>query len=109
MTFPDDRTMLSLASLGHASGGKYTPDGRTFARVQITDDTHRLWEVLDAEMYELERQGWIEMIEAKPDDPPDQAGVRVTTKGEYALTRWLQKNRRRVRELIDTHYPREAT
>lgn len=108
MTFPPDRAMLSLASLSHASGGKYTPDGRTFARVQITDETHRLWEILPAEMDELERQGWIEFLPPTPDDP-DAAPVRVTAKGEYALTRWLQQNRRRVRALIDTHYPREGT
>lgn len=99
--------MLSLASLSHASGGNYTHDGRTYARVQITEATVNLWEIRPTELDELERQGWVSLLPPGPDDPPDTALARVTEAGRYWLTRWLQKNRQRLRELIDTHYPRE--
>lgn len=106
MTFPPDRAMLSLASLSHASGGRYTPDGRTFARVQITDEAANLWEIRPAELDELERQGWVALLPPGPEDKPESALVRVTEAGRYWLTRWLQTNRARVRQLIDQHYPR---
>jgi hypothetical protein len=55
MTFPDDRTMLSLCMLDNASEGKSTPDGRQFASVQVRDDRMQLWQIDPAEIETLLR------------------------------------------------------
>lgn len=107
MIFPPDRAMLSLAALDQASVGRYTTDGRTLVRVYLTDDTVNLWDVLPGEMDDLEAEGWVELLPPGPDDPEHLATIAVTSKGRYALTRWLQKNRRQIRQLIETHYPKE--
>jgi len=100
MRFPSDRTMLSLASLDNASEGKSTPDGRQFAKVQVSDDHLRMWEIDPAELDTLEAEGWIDLLPPADDDQADTAKVQVTAKGRYALTRWVRKNYRRLPQLI---------
>ena len=100
MTFPTDRTMLSLAALDNASEGKSTPDGRQFARVQVSDGRLHLWEIAPAELDELERQGWVELVPPADGDEDDTAKVQVTDRGRYALTKWVRKHHRRLPQLI---------
>jgi hypothetical protein len=100
MTFPPDRTMLSLAALDNASEGKSTPDGRQFARVRVSDDRLQMWEIDPAEIDRLEAEGWVELLPPADDDEPDAAKVQVTAKGEYALHRWVRKHHRRIPQLI---------
>lgn len=100
MTFPPDRTMLSLAALDNASEGKSTPDGRQFAQVRVSDDRLQLWQIAPAEIDELERQGWLELLPPAEGDEGDTAKVLVTDKGGYALTKWVRKNHRRLPQLL---------
>lgn len=103
MTFPPDRAMLSLCFLDNASDGKYTPDGRQFAQVCVTDDKLQLWEIDPAEIDQLEAEGWLELLPPAEGDEDDKARMRVTPKGEYAVTKWVRHNRRRLAQLIRDH------
>jgi hypothetical protein len=103
MTFPPDRTMISLAALDNASAGKSTPDGRQFAEVRLTDDTLQLWEVAPDELDTLEAAGWVELLPPETDDPDDIAKIRVTKDGKYWVKRWVKLNRRRLPQLLRDH------
>ncbi len=104
-----DRLMLTLLSMSVASKGRYSPDGRQYVRVEI-DEKHRTeWEILPAEIDELERRGWCELLPPGPDDPPDQAKLKLTEKAGYWLKRWLKKNAHRLRDLLTQHTTATAT
>ena len=108
MRFPSDRCMLSLFSLDNARTGRFTPDGRQFAEVVLSDDAEALWEILPAELDELEAAGWVELLPPAEDDKPDTARAAVTPKGRYGLKRWVQQNRRRIGRLVDQYMPAET-
>lgn len=101
----DDRLMLTLLSMSVASRGRYTPDGRQFVRVEISDSERVEWEVLPAEIDELERRGWIELLPPAAGEPDDQAKVKLTDKADYWLHRWLKKNRKRLPGLLAAFAP----
>lgn len=104
-SYPDDRTMLTLASLAVSSRGRYSPDGGQYATVEVSEHQRVEWEIRPAELDELERLGWVELLPPRDDAPPDQAELRVTAKGDYWLTRWLKANRRRVPQLLMAFTP----
>ena len=103
MTFPSDRTMISLAALDNASEGKATADGRQYAEVKLTDDRISLWEIIPSELDRLEAEGWIDLIPPAADEPDDAARVSVTRKGKYAVERWIKMNRRRIPQLTQQY------
>lgn len=91
MNWPPPRTMFSLAALDNADGGKYTPDGRVFVEV-----SGGLWRVLGSEIDDLTARGWLDQL---PPRDQDTAVLAVTDAGRYWLTRWANKNKRRMTEL----------
>lgn len=100
-----DRLMLTLLSMSVASRGRYTPDGRQYVRVEISDTERVEWEVLPREIDELERREWIKLLPPRPDAPDDQAEILLTDAAKYWLHRWLKKNRRRLRALLEQYQP----
>jgi hypothetical protein len=93
VTFPAPRTMFSLAALDNADGGRFTPEGRVWVVVR-----GQLWEVLGAELDALAGLGWLDLL---PDAGDGTAAVRVTEKGRYWLTRWVNRNRGRLSQLAE--------
>lgn len=84
--------MLSLACLGECVGGYSTSDGRLV--VALPAGTR--WEILTAELDELERRGWVTLDPPKEGDAPNTARVRVTDAGSHWLKRWAKKNKREL-------------
>jgi hypothetical protein len=98
-----DRLMLTVLNMANADRDELPTDGQQFVAVEI-DDRHRAeWEIMPAEIDEMERRGWCELLPPGPDDPPDRAKVRLTDRADYWLRRWLKKNRHRLRELLTAH------
>lgn len=100
-----DRLMLTLLSMSVSSRGRYTPDGRQYVRVEIDERQRVEWEVLPGEIDELEARGWVELLPPRPDAPDDQAEILLTDAAKYWLHRWLKKNRRRLRALLEQYQP----
>lgn len=97
MTFPAQRTMLSLTCLSHCAAGYSTSDGRLVAVMRVDGGGKgRAWEVLAAELDELERIGWVALDPPAEGDAPNTARVRVTDSGRYWLRRWANKHRREL-------------
>lgn len=100
-----DRLMLTVCAMSHAASGRYTPDGRQYAQVEIDERQRVEWEILPGEIDELEARGWAELLPPGPDDPPDRARVKLTDKAGYWLRRWLKTNRRRLPGLLAAYAP----
>jgi hypothetical protein len=97
MNFPAQRTMLSLTCLSHCAAGYSTSDGRLVAVMGVDGAGRgRAWEVLPAELDELEARGWVSLDPPAEGDAPNTARVRVTDAGRYWLKRWAVKNRREL-------------
>ena len=103
MPSPDDRLHLTLAALAVAARGRYTPDGRQYATVEIDERQRVEWQILPAELDRMEAWGWIELL--PPAEGTGDAPVRVTEKGDYWLTKWLKRNRRRLPQLLAEYAP----
>lgn len=100
-----DRTMLTLFALGCSSRGRYSPDGRQYATVEVSESERCEWEIRPAEIDELEGRGWLALLPPRPGAPEDQAEVLVTERGGYWLRKWLKQNRRRLRSLLVQFQP----
>ncbi len=100
-----DRTMLALFALSCSARGRYSPDGRQYSTVEVSETERVEWEILPAEIDELERRGWVELLPPRPGAPEDQAEMTLTDKGGYWLQRWLKTNRRRLRGLLEQFQP----
>ncbi len=100
-----DRTMLTLFALSCSARGRYSPDGRQYSTVEVSDTERVEWEILPAEIDELERRGWVVLLPPRPGAPEDQAEAMLTEKAEYWLKRWVKVNRQRLRGLLEQFRP----
>jgi hypothetical protein len=108
MTHLEDRLYLTLASLSFSSRGSYTPDGRQYAQVEVSELDRTDWLILPDEIDRLEAWGWIELLPPGSDEPPDHAKMQVTDRGDYWLKKWLKKKCKRgdaeLRRLLKQHW-----
>jgi len=100
-----DRLMLTALAMSVAAEGRYSPDGRQHVTVEIAEGNRVEWEVLPAEIDELERRGWAELLPPAAGEADHTAGILLTEKAHYWMTRWLKANRRRLPALLEKYRP----